>query len=74
MRQKEDCGGYLCYGSWQTYRDRFAFSHVAPTGDATAAAYAVGLRKTPMLDAVGAIDDVVLYHPIWVLPEFEKGT
>lgn len=73
MRSKVGPDGKFSYGSWQFYQDRIAFSHVAPIGDATTPEFAYGLSRVPMPDAVGVIQGVTLYHPIWVLPAFDKS-
>lgn len=72
MRAKTNADGFFSYGSWQTYRGRYAFSHAAPLVDAATPAFATGLRKQPLSKAAGAINGAVLYHPIWVLPRFSK--
>lgn len=72
MREKQNADDKVCYGSWQTYKNRYAFSHVAPVTDASQPEFAFGLRHVPMPDAVGVVSGAVLYHPIWVLTPFIK--
>lgn len=72
MRDKTDNESFFSYGSWQSYRDRIAFSHVAPVTDASVPAFVSGITKSTLPVAVGPIAGAVLYHPIWVLPAFKK--